>query len=60
MYPIVLVYGLYCLLYEPQRSWLSWALSTLSKGAWIGNINTNRPVYCFPLAQSQSLVDAFL
>jgi hypothetical protein len=35
LYPIVLVYGGYSLVYHPQRSWRSWILRTLANGVYM-------------------------
>ena len=35
LYPIVLVYGGYSLIYQPQRSWRSWILRTLANGVYM-------------------------
>ena len=35
LYPIVLVYGGYSLVYHPQRSWRSWVLRTLANGVYM-------------------------
>ena len=35
LYPIVLAYGGYSLVYHPQRSWRSWVLRTLANGVYM-------------------------
>ena len=35
LYPVVLVYGGYSLVYHPQRSWRSWVLRTLANGVYM-------------------------
>jgi len=35
LYPIVLIYGGYSLMYNPQRSWRSWILRTLANGVYM-------------------------
>ena len=32
LYPIVAAFGVYSLIYDPQRSWRSWVLRTLANG----------------------------
>jgi len=43
MYPLVALYGLYCLVYLPQRSWLGWLLATLSSGVYMFGFITMTP-----------------
>ena len=35
LYPIVGAYGIYSLIYDPQRSWRSWVLRTLANGVYM-------------------------